>query len=295
MRTVFTQGEDGQWLPAPEARGPFAGLQGGAVAGLLTAEIEQITRAKELGAVVGIAASFYKPAPMGPLRTRPTALRVGRRVSFYGNTLLGLDGEACASVRATLIREAPIELPQPRPLRTQPLVDPSAFRLRSAKAPHGEPWFMDIMEARVADDGTAWFRVRADIIEGAGPIARAVGPADWCHGIHRPFRMAVADPNPDLGIRFARPPQGDWIGVRATTLWEATGLGIGFGTLLDVFGEFGAVSMSVALMPIARDARSAAFVPNAVATGAAFPIAEMTLTPHTEPMNATQASRRSNA
>jgi hypothetical protein len=52
-----------------------------------------------------------------------------------------------------------------------------------------------------------------------------------------------------------RPPQGEWIGVRAEARWRPeAGPGVGSGKLLDVSGEIGRVSMSVVLVPFPRTA-----------------------------------------
>jgi hypothetical protein len=43
---IFDAGsEPGTWHPSPLAAGPFAGLQGGAIAGLLIGEVEALARA----------------------------------------------------------------------------------------------------------------------------------------------------------------------------------------------------------------------------------------------------------
>jgi hypothetical protein len=109
---------------------------------------------------------------------------------------------------------------------------------------------MDAMEARV-DGGVWWFRLNHAIIDGAGPLSSVLGPADWTHGIARPFQDVVADPNPNLTVQLFKRPVGEWIGIRAQTRWQpARGIGIGSGVLLDVTGEIGCVSMSVVLLPI---------------------------------------------
>jgi len=93
------------------------------------------------------------------------------------------------------------------------------------------------------------------IIEGAGPLSKAplsavLGPADWTHGIARPFRDVVADPNPNLTVQLFRRPEGEWVGIRAQARWRpAGGVGAGSGVLLDIHGEIGRVSMSVILVP----------------------------------------------
>ena len=61
------------------------------------------------------------------------------------------------------------------------------------------------MEARASED-VAWFRLNHEIIDGAGPLAMVLGPADWTHGIARPFQNVVADPNPNLNVQLFRRP-----------------------------------------------------------------------------------------
>jgi hypothetical protein len=63
------------------------------------------------------------------------------------------------------------------------------------------------------------------------------------------------DPNPNLTVQLVRVPQGEWIGIRAQTRWQpVTGLGLGSGTLFDIRGEIGRVSMSVVLIPFPKAA-----------------------------------------
>jgi hypothetical protein len=113
---------------------------------------------------------------------------------------------------------------------------------------------MDAMEAREGD-GVAWFRMNQPITDSAGflsnvPLSSVLGPADWTHGIARPFQDVVADPNPNLTVQLFRQPEGRWVGIRAQARWRpAGGIGAGSGVLLDINGEIGRVSMSVILVP----------------------------------------------
>jgi hypothetical protein len=114
------------------------------------------------------------------------------------------------------------------------------------------------MEAREGD-GVAWFRLHHAVIDGAGsssklPLSSVLGPADWTHGINRPFQNVVADPNPNLTVQLFRAPAGPWVGVRAETRWRpAGGIGTGSGVLMDIHGEIGRVSMSVILVPFPKE------------------------------------------
>jgi hypothetical protein len=237
------------WQPSALAAGPFAGLQGGAVASLLTAEIEALADPRGWGTAISAAAWFLRPTPMKALHSRFSVVAEGGRVSVVDNTLWAAGEEQpCATVRVTLSRERAVEIPGFAEAAST-AVDPIQFPLRTVKAAHGRRWFMDAMEAR-AGNGIAWFRLDHTIIAGAGPLSSVLGPADWTHGIARPVQNAVADPNPNLTVQLFRQPQGAWVGVEAQTRWRPSGgLGAGSGVLRDIHGEIGWVSMSVVLVP----------------------------------------------
>jgi Acyl-CoA thioesterase N-terminal domain len=240
------------WQPSALAAGPFAGLQGGAVASLLTAEVEAAAFERKWGTAISASAWFLRPTPMAKLRTQIAVLTEGGRVSVIDNTLWP-DGEdqPCATVRVTLSRERAVEVPGFVDAGSE-IVEPRSFPLRTIRAAHGRPWFMDAMEARAGDD-VAWFRLHQEIVAGAGPLSGVLGPADWTHGIARPFQNVVADPNPNLTVQLFRQPFGEWVGIRGQTRWRpAAGCGVGSGTLLDVQGEIGRVSMSVVLVPFPK-------------------------------------------
>ena len=257
---IFDRAGAHQWTPSALAAGPFTGLQGGAVASLLTAEIEALAAERTWGTAISASAWFLRPTPMTDLRTELSVVSEGGRVSVIDNTLWPADeDQPCATVRVTLSRERGVEIPGFRdPVSTA--IDPARFPVRSHRAAHGKPWFMDAMETREGD-GTAWFRFDHAIIDGAGslPLSAVLGPADWTHGIARPVGSVVADPNPNLTVQLFRPPSGPWVGVRAETRWRpAAGLGAGSGVLLDINGEIGRVSMSVILVPFPKGSTEAA-------------------------------------
>lgn len=241
-----------RWKPTALAAGPFAGLQGGAVAGLLTAEVETQAGQRKWGTAISASAWFLRPTPMTELRTGISVVSEGGRVSVIDNTLWPAnEDQPCATVRVTLSRERAVEVPGFADPASD-AADPTRFPVRRRQAAHGMPWFMDAMEAREGD-GVAWFRLHHAVIDGAGPLSSVLGPADWTHGIARPFQDVVADPNPNLTVQLFRQPVGEWLGVRAQARWRpAGGLGAGSGVLLDVHGEIGRVSMSVILVPFPK-------------------------------------------
>jgi hypothetical protein len=251
---IFEPAGPNRWQPTALAAGPFAGLQGGAVASLLTAEVDALAEKRKWGTAIASSAWFLRPTPMTELRTELSVLTEGGRVSVIDNTLWPAnEDQPCATVRVTLSRERGVEVPgliEP----AGETADPTRFPGRTRRAAHGRPWFMDAMEAREGD-GVAWFRMNHAIIDGAGslskvPLSSVLGPADWTRGIGRPCRDVVADPNPNLTVQLFRQPDGEWVGIRAQARWRpAGGLGVGSGVLLDINGEIGRVSMSVILVP----------------------------------------------
>ena len=252
---IFDRATDSEiWLPTSLAAGPFAGLQGGAIAGLLTGEIEALANARRWGAAVSASVWFLRPVPALPLRTQMSPVREGGRISIVDNVLF-VDGkdEPCAMARVTLAVAKPIAIDGYNPPEDNK-IDPLQFPVSARSAPHGGPWYMDAMEARPGPS-VSWFKLKHDVVAGAGPLAQILGPADWAHGINRPVHNVVADPNPNLNVHLLRQPRGEWIGVESETHWAPElGNGLGGGVLRDVFGIVGRVSMSVALTPFPKPA-----------------------------------------
>ncbi|KRR20186.1 hypothetical protein CQ14_23360 [Bradyrhizobium lablabi] len=258
---IFEPTGPNRWQPTALAAGPFAGLQGGAVASLLTAEVEAMADQRNWGTAIASSAWFLRPTPMTELRTALSVVAEGGRVSVIDNTLWPVgDDQPCAAVRVTLSRERAVEVPGFADPSTE-VADLTQSPIRTRRAAHGKPWFMEAMEARESH-GVAWFRMNHQIIGGAGsspklPLSSVLGPADWTHGIARPIQDVVADPNPNLTVQLFRRPKGEWIGIRAQARWRpAAGLGVGSGVLLDINGEIGRVSMSVILVPFPGRAKA---------------------------------------
>src|SRR5512138_1075406 len=153
----------GRWRPSPLAAGPFAGLQGGAVASLLTAEVEALAAERNWGTAISSAAWFLRPTPMADLRSEIRVVSEGGRVSVIDNTLWPADEDApCATVRVTLSRERAVEVPGFVEAGRK-AADPTQYPLRTLHLVAGRQWFMDAMEARFGD-GVAWFRMNHEII-----------------------------------------------------------------------------------------------------------------------------------
>jgi len=254
--TIFAAEAPGRWLPSPLSAGPFTGLQGGAVAGLLTAEVESLGAFNNWGMAVSASAWFLRPTPLARLRTRVTVVRTGGRVAIIDNTLWPDDElDPCATVRVTLMRNSAVEVPASKVVQPD-LIPPEFCAPTHRVAAHGGPWFMDAMEMRVGEN-IVWFRMKRLLVANAGPLSQVLGPADWAHGIARPVHNVVADPNPNLTVHLARPPIGEWLGLRSRVSWEPSrGMGVGGAILFDEQGAIGCVSMAVALKELRKTPQS---------------------------------------
>jgi hypothetical protein len=229
-------------------------MQGGAIAGLLTAEIEALAEDSGWGAAVSVSAWFLRPTPLKKLRTRVAVVRAGGRVAVVDNTAWPSDeDDACATVRVTLMQPKSIELSLPISPRVEIALPHECVEIRRV-APHGGPWMMDGMQVRQGKD-ILWFRMHHALTERSGPLSNLMPIADWAHGIARPVQRIVADPNPNLTVQILRSSVDGWVGLRSYAKWEvARGVGVGGATLFDTLGEIGSVSMAVALKPFSAAA-----------------------------------------
>src|SRR3954468_3827573 len=134
---------------------------------------------------------------MASLRTKLDVLTEGGRVSVIDNTLWPEnEDQPCATVRVTLSRERAVEIPGFADAQSE-IADPTLLPIRTRKAAHGKPWFMDAMETRVSEE-IAWFRLSQPVIDGAGPLSCVrPGGLDPRHRAADPERGRRSQPQPD--------------------------------------------------------------------------------------------------
>jgi hypothetical protein len=248
MQPVFEPAGPGQWRPSAVARGPFAGLHGGAVTGLLCAEMEAEAQRRDAGVPVSVTAHMLRPAPEAVLTTEMVTVHSGQRVTVLENRAT-VGGKVLTVARACFVAtaETPSAPDLPRcPRRVDDLPE------WTRPSPRGGPWFMDTMSVRFGH-GIHWFRIHRPIVRPLTDLARVVCVADWAHGLSRPDSpqspAVRAFPNPELTVHLIRPAEGDWVGVEATTRWRKDGLGCGRAVLWDECGEIGTVAMAIVLVP----------------------------------------------
>jgi acyl-Coa thioesterase superfamily protein/acyl-CoA thioesterase superfamily protein len=245
---LFTR--DGEvWHPHAEAGGPFGGLHGGAVSGLLIAELERAARELGLGPALGAQVLLLRPAPMAPLAIRTEVLRKGGRAGAL-EAVLTAEGKLMAKAMASFV--APLAVTgapaaPPRPFDPSDLPVWSALRFFSHKT------LFDAQDIR--DDGkcTKWGRLVRPIAAFASPLADVFAIAD--NGT--PFYLTAqqimprwAFPNIDISVHVSRPPVGGWIGVEAFSDWRPDGMGLTDSKLYDTQGYLGRACQTVVLTPM---------------------------------------------
>lgn len=243
--------------------GPWASdaQHGGAPAALLARAIERAPTDVEM-VVARVTVELLRPIPLEPLQVVTEPIRPGRRVQLIGASLLSA-GQEIARATGLKIRRADLEIPFdeidediPGPETGRPaqfFPNPGSFATEA----------MEIMMLQGDFDeggpGKAWLRLRVPVVEGEEPtgVERVAAAADFGNGVSN-LAGEARDwlfINPDLEIRMARPPVGEWIYLDSVTRIHPTGTGLATSALFDENGRLGSASQSLLIEPMV-DVRS---------------------------------------
>jgi acyl-coenzyme A thioesterase PaaI-like protein len=255
VAALFTRLGDGLVQAQGSSRGPWSvhSLHGGPVAALLAGEAESV-----LGTgtpVSRLTIDLERPVPLDVLRVTSRLVRPGRKVQVGEVELHTEDGTRVARATALGVRRTPVELPDgtdgpigPLGVPISPEAPPIDFRLD----PDLRFFHADAMAwggtAR-DDDGvvTSWTRLALPVIAGevVSPLQRTAAAADFINGLSS--RLAFGEwifINPDLTITVHRAAAGEWIGLRAVTRLDASGVGTAEAEA-DLFDERGRIGHAV--------------------------------------------------
>lgn len=245
---IFTPDGDA-FVPSELARGPWdpAAQHGGAPAALLARCLEARDGAGETD-VVRFGVEFLRPVPLEPLGVTTAVLRPGRKAQIVeGSVWAG--GREVARGRALRLRRGeafagpanasePPRRPGPRDAHVVPFAieDPPVM------------FNGDGVEVRFArgswepGPALAWFRLRVALVAGEepSPLVRATAAADFGNGVGSVLDWATHSfINPDLTLYLERPPEGEWIGLEATTHLGPAGTAVAESVVLDARGRVG--------------------------------------------------------
>jgi hypothetical protein len=244
--------EGDRWIPSAEAKGPFPGQHGGAIAGVLAARLEEEAGRLEAGIALQSSTLLLRPAPVEPCTISISTVRAGGRVTVLAATLR-IGDKDCALAQAIFVR--PKDVGQ-WPLPTAEIYSPSNLEIVPRSTKFGSvPWFRDAVDMRRAD-GVFWLRSLIPVVNPPTPLARVCGHADWASGLSRhdshEAPKVAGFPNVDLSVHLAREPRGEWVGLRPKSHWFANGMGMTDTEILDVYGPLGRACHTLVLLPITK-------------------------------------------
>jgi hypothetical protein len=247
------------YVPTDLTRGPWTpdAQHGGPPCALLVRAVEAVDAPVEM-TLARATFELLRPVPLAPLTLTTTVLRPGRKVQLIGASLHAGDTEV---VRCTALRIRVASLP----LAPEVPVDAGRPDLPEEVAADGFPvplddalryFHRDGMEIRTVAGGfdrpgpaTAWFRLRAPVIEGEEPsgAVRAAATADFGNGLSWTLPPDWLFINPDLTLHLLRPPVGEWVCLAARTLPSDAGVGLAESAMYDEAGRVGRSVQSLLL------------------------------------------------
>jgi len=249
MSAIFRP-EGHQFRATEHAGGPWSPdmLQGSATTALMTREVERL--AAESGfAVRRLTFDLWRPAGLRLFRTATELLRDGRKAKTLQVRLM--DGETeigrCTALLTAPSAESPVD-----PFAKPAAVDkaPEAGAPPPAFAQKWSRYFQNVsvrlIEGALEKPGpaAAWMRLDAPLVEGEPntPLLQAVQAADFSSGVAQIVDMRDwTFINPEISLYFFRPPEGEWILIRATTRVGANGAGYAELTTAARRGEYDAI------------------------------------------------------
>jgi hypothetical protein len=257
VAALFTPAGEGAFEASPITRGPWdeAMMHGGPPAALLARAVERTEPGAEL-VVTRLTLELLGGVPIGPLRVATSLAKPGRRFQIVDATLHAGDRLACLA-RAVRIRRADIPgaAAAPPGYGGEPLPAPETCDpIPPWVKPERGMFYPDATEIRhiSGERGSghvaAWIRLRGDMLPGEAPspLARTAAAADFANGVSA--GLSFDDwlfVNTELSIHLYREPAGEWIGLDARTVTDASGAGLSTGTLHDLRGPFGICAQSL--------------------------------------------------
>jgi hypothetical protein len=256
---------DGSRFVASEfSRGPWDArhCHGGPVSALLARAVLGADAGDTEWQLARLTIELVRPVPvLQPMSVLTHIERPGRKVSLVAATLTDGDVEV-ARVRALRVRTRSMDLPPESNLAVDtPLAPPlsvAAERAQFARTDltafhtHGaEHRFVEGTWDAPGPVGV-WIKLLVPVVAGEQPsgVERVAAAADFGNGVSGslPYEDFVYI-NPDLTVHMARPPLGEWVGMRTSSYYGPLGAGLAESQLFDEHGRLGRSCQSLFVDP----------------------------------------------
>jgi hypothetical protein len=260
---VETAADGREWfIPTDFARGPWdpAACHGGPPAGLLARALERTLPDVRLAR---LTADLIRPVPMAGFWIETELVKAGRATGTTRATILDAEGTARAVATGVHVVTSPAPVfPSPLDnsgLETPHLVDSEPGPFPIVRLRHDQPAFNRSTSLRYPPGQgpgpgptTVWMRALPLVAgEEPSPFQRICPLADCGNAFSR-----HADPdqvqfiNADLTIALHRDPVGEWLGSRAVSHWQPTGVGLADALLFDDDGVVGRALQTLLVRPV---------------------------------------------
>jgi hypothetical protein len=251
-----------EWfVPTDHARGPWDpdACHGGPPTGLLVRALERSLPAMRLAR---ISVDLGRPVPMTGFSIITEITRAGRATANTSAVLVDGDGKvrATATGMHLAVAASPVVAGtiDNGGAVTPRLADSAEGAFPVGRVAHDQPGFRGAVEIRYPageDDApgatTVWMRTVPLLPnEEVSPFQRISPLADCGNAFGRNAEPdEVQFVNTDLVIALHRDPVGEWVGSRATSAWQPTGVGLAEGLLFDDDGPVGRALQTLLLRP----------------------------------------------
>lgn len=253
MSAIFKP-EGSMFRASEQAGGPWSPdmLQGSATTALMTRGVERL--ANESGfAVRRLTFDLWRPAGLRAFTTVTELLRDGRKAKTAQVRLMdgGTEIGRCTALLTAPSGESPVDpFARPAVLDKTPEagIPPPVFAQKWSR--YFQNVSVRLIEGALEKPGpaAAWMRLDAPLVEGEPntPLLQAVQAADFSSGVAQIVDMrSWTFINPEISLYFFRPPEGQWILIRAATRVGADAAGLTTATLSDLKGPFAEVMQAM--------------------------------------------------
>jgi hypothetical protein len=249
---------DGRLVASELASGPWdpQAQIGGAAAAVLARAFERVAGPEGL-ILARLTYDFIRPAPIGPVSVRASAVRDGRRVQLLEGAMLA-DGVEVVQARALRVSRASAGSLAPDVGASPAPPGPEAGRRGELPVLHRPRFATDANEVRFiaggfgGGPGTAWFRLTRPLVgdEEASPLQRLAAAADFGAGLSSALpRERYLFINVDLTVYAEREPVGEWICLTSETRIAGGGIGVAESVLHDSRGRIGRATQALLIAP----------------------------------------------